>query len=136
MSTSVSTFSCLTDELKARSPEKFMDASDVKVTDENGFLSCSQTAKANNKIVSKIETQPLDADTDAQLHEYQCSSRGTQFQGVQDCTCECPRSQAGTGKSTHIEIRDVGGTFVHRGGAVHVMCCTHVLTGMCSLVSL
>ena len=31
--------------------------------------------------------------------------------GVQDCTCECPRSQAGLGKSTHIEIRDVRGTF-------------------------
>ena len=25
--------------------------------------------------------------------------------------CECPRSQAGTGKSAHIEIRDVVGTF-------------------------
>ena len=33
------------------------------------------------------------------------------IQGVQDCTCACPRSQAGTGKSTHIEIRDAGGTF-------------------------
>ena len=34
------------------------------------------------------------------------------FQGVQDCTSECPRSQAGTGKSTDIEIRDVVSTFI------------------------
>ena len=38
------------------------------------------------------------------------------FQGVRDCTSECPRSQAGTGKSTDIEIRDVVGK---RIGAVH-----------------
>ena len=66
-------------EMKARSPEKFMDLSDVKVTDEDGFLSRNNTIKANNKIVkeriwtglvtSKIETQPLGTDTDAQLHD-------------------------------------------------------------------
>ena len=33
------------------------------------------------------------------------------IQGVQDCTCECPRSQAGTGKDSHVKIRDVGSTF-------------------------
>ena len=52
------------------------------------------------------------------------------IQGVQDCTCECPRSQAGTGKSTHVEIRDVGGTFFVSSNGV-VQCRTdysgHVL---------
>ena len=33
------------------------------------------------------------------------------IQGVQDCTCEGPRSQAGTGKNSHVKIRDVGSTF-------------------------
>ena len=66
-------------EMKAQSPEKFMDVSDVKVTDEGGSLQCSKTIKANNKIVkeriwinpvtSMIETQPLETDTDAQLHD-------------------------------------------------------------------
>ena len=75
-------------EMKAQSPEKFMDVSDVKVTDEGGSLQCSKTIKANNKIVkeriwinpvtSMIETQPLETDTD-QLHAYHYSSRGTQF---------------------------------------------------------
>ena len=56
-----------------------MDLSDVKVTDEDGFLSRNNTIKANNKIVkeriwtglvtSKIETQLLGTDTDAQLHD-------------------------------------------------------------------
>ena len=49
-------------------------------------------------------------------------SVSSQFERNPVCTCACPRSQAGTmaailpswvplGKSTHIEIRDVGGTF-------------------------
>ena len=52
---------------------------DVKVTDEDGFLSRNDTIKADKKIVkeriwtgsvtSKIVTQPFDADTDAQLHD-------------------------------------------------------------------
>ena len=55
-------------------------------------------------------------------------SRGTQFQGIQDCTCECPRSQAGTTTATQRRkcfsggaIRDIGGgsCFVQQGGAMH-----------------
>ena len=56
-----------------------MDVSDVKAIDEDGFRSRNNTIKENNKIMrerlwtgsvtSKIETQPLDTDTDAQLHD-------------------------------------------------------------------
>ena len=58
-----------------------MDVSDVQVSDKDGFSSRSNTIKANSKIVkqriwtldsrfaSKIELQPLEPDTDAQLHE-------------------------------------------------------------------
>ena len=56
-----------------------MDVSDVKAIDEDGFLSRNNTIKANNKIMkeriwtgsvtSKIETLPMDTDTDAQLHD-------------------------------------------------------------------
>ena len=52
---------------------------DLKVTDENDFPSRSMMIKAKNIIVkeriwtgsvtSKIETQPLDTNTDAQLHD-------------------------------------------------------------------
>merc|ERR1711916_348573 len=65
--------------MKARSPDKFMDVSDVKVSDEDGYLSRSMTIKANNKIVkeriwinrvaSEIVFQPLHPDTGAPLHE-------------------------------------------------------------------
>ena len=34
-------------EMKARSPEKFMDVSDMKVTDEDGYLSRNMTIRAN-----------------------------------------------------------------------------------------
>ena len=40
-------FQCLTLEMKARSPDKFMDVSDVKVTDEDGDLSRNMTIRAN-----------------------------------------------------------------------------------------
>ena len=49
---------------------------DVKVTDEDDFLSSNNTIKADNKIVkeriwtgsvtSKIETQPFDTDTEGE----------------------------------------------------------------------
>ena len=76
--------------MKARSPDKFMDVSDVKVTDEDGDLSRNMTIRANldtqipvspanhkivkerswiNPITSKIEFQPLEPDTDGQLHD-------------------------------------------------------------------
>ena len=40
-------------EMKARSPEKFVDVSDVKVLDEDGFLSCSMMIKAKNIIMKE-----------------------------------------------------------------------------------
>jgi hypothetical protein len=65
--------------MKARSPEKFMDVSDVIVSDADGYLSRSMTIKANNKIMkeriwinrvaSEIVFQPLHPDTGAPLHE-------------------------------------------------------------------
>ena len=52
---------------------------DLKVTDESDFLSRSMMIKTKNiimkeriwngSVTSKIETQPLDTDTDAQLHD-------------------------------------------------------------------
>ena len=42
---------CFTDEMKARSPQQSMGVNDVKVTDEDGFLSCSMTIKAKNIIM-------------------------------------------------------------------------------------
>ena len=61
---------------------KFMNVSDMQVPhedDRRDEQSRSQTIKTNNKIVKeriwinpvtcKIETQPLDTDTDAQLHK-------------------------------------------------------------------
>ena len=56
-----------------------MFGNDVKVADEDDFLSRNNTIKANNKIVkeriwtglvtSKIMKQALKTDTDAQLHD-------------------------------------------------------------------
>ena len=40
-------------EVKARSPEKLMDVSDMKVTDEDGFPSCSMMIKAKNMIMKE-----------------------------------------------------------------------------------
>ena len=42
--------------MKARSPEKFMDVSDVRVTDEDGFLSCSMMIKADNIMKGRTWT--------------------------------------------------------------------------------
>ena len=66
--------------MKAHS-EKSMNVSDLQVSDRDGCTSRSKTIEANNKIVkeriwtldfrfaSKIDFQPLGADTDAQLHK-------------------------------------------------------------------
>ena len=67
--------------MKAHS-EKYMNVSDMQAPDEDDRhdeQSRNNTIKANNKIVneriwiisvtSKIMMQPLDADTDARLHE-------------------------------------------------------------------
>ena len=57
-----------------------MDKSDVQVSDKDGYKSRSNTVKASSKIVkeriwkldsrfaSRIVFQPLEMDTDAQLH--------------------------------------------------------------------
>ena len=52
--------------MKAQSPEKFVDVCDVNVTDEDGFLSCSKTIKANNK---DRERTNLDKSGHQQDHE-------------------------------------------------------------------
>ena len=39
--------------MRARSPDKFMDVSDVKVTDEDGFLSRSMMIKTKNIIITE-----------------------------------------------------------------------------------
>ena len=39
--------------MKARSPAKFMDVSYAKVTDEDGFLSCSMMINAKNIIMKE-----------------------------------------------------------------------------------
>ena len=65
--------------MKAQSPEKLTNVSDMQVLDEEGFLSRSRMIKAKNIIMteriwinavpSEITLQPLDPDTDAQLHK-------------------------------------------------------------------
>ena len=89
-------------EMRARSPDKFMDVSDVKMTGEDGFLSRSMMIKTKNIIIKEriwinriaqrdhvfsICTQTL----------FRCAmSVSLQFERNPVCTCECPRSQAGT----------------------------------------
>ena len=65
--------------IEARSPDKFMDVSDVKVSDDDGYFSRSMTINFNNKIVkeriwinrvvSEIVFQPLHPDTGAPSHD-------------------------------------------------------------------
>ena len=60
--------------VKACSPDKFMDVSDMQVSDEDGYMTRNLTITANSKIVnvriwinpviSKIVFQPLHSDTD------------------------------------------------------------------------
>ena len=60
--------------VKARSPDKFMDVSDMQVSNEDGYMTSNLTVRANSKIVnvriwinlvtSKIVFQPLHSDTD------------------------------------------------------------------------
>ena len=72
--------------------EKSMNVSDVKVTDEDGYLSRSKTIKENSKIVKK----PLGYTSEDAIDERIVSIEYRvcePIQGVQDCTCECPRSQ-------------------------------------------
>ena len=61
-------------EMKAQSPEKFMNVSDMQVPDEEVFLSCNKMIKAKNITMKKriwinvvtreITLQPLDPNTD------------------------------------------------------------------------
>ena len=87
-------------EMKARSPEKFVDVSDVKVIDEDGFLFCSMMIKAKNIIMERIWT----FSRSSRLHVRMSKKSGWNH------GCD-PPSRVPLGKSTHIEIRDVGGTF-------------------------
>ena len=60
--------------VKARSPDKFMDVSDMQVSDEDGYMTRNLTITANSKIanapiwidpvISEIAFQPLHSDTD------------------------------------------------------------------------
>ena len=60
--------------MKARSPDKFLNVSDMQVSDEDGYMTRKLTITANIKIVnvririnfaiSKIVFQPLHTDTD------------------------------------------------------------------------
>ena len=104
-----------------------MDVSDVKVTDEDGLLSRSMMIKAKNIImkeriwinrvisekvtpVGKVTQMLNQLLVKVQIRiDWKTFPLCGPIQGVQDCTCGCPRSQAGTGKNTHIEIREVGG---------------------------
>ena len=61
--------------MKAWSPDKFMDVTSVKASDDDGYLICNMTINMNSKIVteqiwispvtSEITFQPFDLDTDA-----------------------------------------------------------------------
>ena len=44
-----------------------------------------------NRVISKIKKQPLESDTDAQLHNERIITVRQEFK---NCTCEWPRSQA------------------------------------------
>ena len=57
---------------------------DVKVTDEDGLIP-ADCREVSNEIRVNWKTFPL------------CGP----IQGVQDCTCECPRSQGGTTAAIH-----------------------------------
>ena len=60
--------------VKARSPDKFMNVSDMEISDEDGYMTRNLTTTANSKIVnvgiwinpviSEIVFQPLHTDTD------------------------------------------------------------------------
>jgi hypothetical protein len=66
-------------DVKARSPEKFMDVTSVTVSDEDGFLLRSMTLRSNNKTVreriridrvaSEIVYQPLQPDSGVPMDE-------------------------------------------------------------------
>ena len=65
--------------LKRKLTQKSMNVSDMKVTDKDDFLSRSMMIKAKNiimkeriwinRVISKIESQSLESDTDARLHK-------------------------------------------------------------------
>ena len=72
--------------------ETSMNVSDVKVTDEDGFLSRSRTIRANNKIVKKplgYTSEDAIGERIASIEYRVCEP----IQGVHDYTCECPRRQ-------------------------------------------
>ena len=73
--------------------------SDVKVTDEDGFLSCMMI-KAKNIMKERIWTYSRSSTLHVRMSKKSSWNHG----------CD-PPSHVPLGKSTHFEIRDVGGTF-------------------------
>ena len=110
-------------EMKAWSPEKFVDVSDVKVLDEDGFLSLQhddqskehhheganldQSCRSARSCFQYLHTEPRGCEIHSRKVSNEIRVNWKTFpvcgpiQGVQDCTCECPRSQAGTRAAIH-----------------------------------
>ena len=108
----------------------------MKVSDEDGFLVRSMTLTSNNttvreripidRVAQRDRVAALHPDNGAPLHDeriitvreeprlhVRMSKKSSLNHG-----CD-PSSQVLLGKSTHIENRDVGGTFVLWSGTVH-----------------
>ena len=69
------------------------------------------TLRCTMSVSLQFERNPsLHVNPSSEMSQMEYSRCGS-IQGLQDCTCDCPRSPAGTGKNTHIEIRDVVSTF-------------------------
>ena len=73
-----------------------MNVSNMTVTDEDGYLSCSKTFNSNNKIVKeriwiamKLTIQNRVAKVDVEPN----ARKSDLIRRVQDYTCECSRSQ-------------------------------------------
>ena len=96
--------------MKARSPEKFMDVSDVKVTDEDGFLSCSMMIKAKNIIMK--ERIWINRVAQRDVTNVKCSGEWFNMESRNLVLGDLMKLTLG--QSTHIETRDVGGRSVSR----------------------
>ena len=131
-------------EMKARSPaEKFMDVSDVKVTDEDGFLSRSMMIKAKkhlqeriwiNRVISEIMFSVSDT---VLLHDERITTVREAGTTAAIYRRECHLGRALTVRFVMLSVRSLSRS-TERCGARQiilvmclVMCCPHVLTGMC-----
>ena len=76
--------------------EKFMDASDKQVSDKDCFRE-RPNLNGNHKFASKIVLQPLEPDTDAQLHKERVISVRKEAEFASRVLQEkCPRRNADT----------------------------------------